>query len=187
MATDSAWGRLVVTLTEPPAPTFTDSEWGRLVVEFEELPPEVVYGDSEWGRLVVPLSELPPEVVYGDSEWGRLVVRLGQSVALPPDISGDAGDVVTITATSADTVSEWFWRQVSGQPADMAGSGASRTVRIPAAFPPDSTNVVLGVSARVNGIVSPESFISLFAPPHTMWYLSASGVVKALYKSEKPT
>ena len=184
MATDSAWGRLVVTLTEPHAPTFTDSEWSRLVVEFEELPPEVVYGDSEWGRVVQTLTDI---VVYRDSDWGRRVVSLGQSVILPPDISGDAGDVVTITATSADTVSEWFWRQVSGQPTDMAGSGALRTVRIPAAFPPDSTNVVLGVSARVNGIVSPESFISLFAPPHTMWYLSASGAVKALYKSEKPT
>lgn len=181
---------------------YGDSEWSRLVVEFEELPPEVIYGDSEWGRAVQTLTDivvyrdsewgqvvqtLTDIVVYRDSDWGRRVVSLGQSVILPPDISGDAGDVVTITATSADKVSEWFWRQVSGQPTDMAGSGALRTVRIPAAFPPDSTNVVLGVSARVNGIVSPESFISLFAPPHTMWYLSVSGAVKALYKSEKPT
>jgi hypothetical protein len=89
------------------------------------------------------------------------------------------GESVTLTATltSGGTPDAWTWRRISGPVAvTLVGTGASRTVEGPSLMPPGAS-VVLGVTATVAGVTSPEQRVTLTVLPQLSWSLSPTGWV----------
>ena len=164
MATDSLWGRAVATLTDPA--------------------PATGAADSEWGRAVVTLDE--GGIVRGDSAWGRATVTLGAFVTPPTNRATEPGDVITLTASASAPASAWSWRQISGPPAVLVGTGDTRQLQVPGVMPPNSTTVVIGVSATIGGSQTAEVTCTITAPPQLMWYLAGDGTMRSLFRRRPP-
>lgn len=73
------------------------------------------------------------------------------------------------------TADTWTWRQVSGPPVTLFGTGGTRTLTAPAAM--DGTTVVIGVRASLAGVSSAERLITIAVLPQIMWTRTAADPV----------
>ena len=87
--------------------------------------------------------------------------------------------VLSITATMSDgsAADAYTWRQISGPAVALMGTGATRVFRAPSqlngSLAPVASSVVLGVTATVDGVTSPERTITVGVLPQLRWYRSA--------------
>lgn len=97
------------------------------------------------------------------------------TVAPLSDMSGvEPESVVSITATmQLGTATSWAWRQISGPPVSLIGSGATVTFTAPSSV--TTATVVLGVIASSSSVSSLERTVSVQVLPQTLWnYIGGS-------------
>ena len=81
---------------------------------------------------------------------------------------------VQMTATvQAGNPDSWTWRQLSGPPVTLVGSGATIAFTAPSSM--STATVVLGVTASSASVVSAERTVSIQVLPQTLWnYISGT-------------
>ncbi len=71
------------------------------------------------------------------------------------------------------TPDSYTWRRVSGAQVTLTGTGATRTLVIPASW--DGTTVTIGCSAVVGGVTGPEALLTITCLPHIAFWTVQGG------------
>lgn len=125
------------------------------------------------GRLFrAALAGAPPTVVASRGRVHRAALGGVAAVALQPmlDRTVEPLTIVNLTAVlsgggAADT---YAWRRVSGPAVTFFGTGADRSFRAPGLLPPVAP-IVIGVTATVDGVTSPERTVTITVLPQISW------------------
>jgi hypothetical protein len=92
------------------------------------------------------------------------------------DVTAEPLSLVPLTAVKTDlsvTPDSYSWRRVSGAAASIVGTGATVSVKAPAAQ--GGTSVTIGVRAVVGAWQSPEQEVTITTPPHQWWSATSTG------------
>ena len=102
-------------------------------------------------------------------------------VAVLPDQTVEPESTVTIAASllGGGAADSWNVRRVSGPSIGIAGSGATRTFTAPSAMPPAGATVVIGVTATLDGVTSPERTCTITVLPQVSWVWNGTTFVGA--------
>nr|WP_167405787.1 hypothetical protein [Sphaerisporangium cinnabarinum] len=114
---------------------------------------------------VAPLA--PRLRIHGAAMTGPAAVLLS---ALP-DQTVEPESTVTIAASlvGGGSPDSWTFRRVSGPSVGISGTGATRTFTAPSAMPPAGASVVIGVTATIGGVTSPERTCTITVLPQVSW------------------
>jgi hypothetical protein len=152
----------------------TKALWARNALEAVPSNPKV-----RWGRSGLEGSvPLVPKV-----RWGRSAVTGAAAVVVAalPDQTVEPESTVTIAASllGGGAADSWTFRRVSGPSIGIAGTGASRTFTAPSAMPPAGATVVIGVTATLDGVTSPERTCTITVLPQVSWVWNGTTFVGA--------
>lgn len=155
------------------------ARWGRTALEPAPVLPKV-----RWGRSGLEGTHvLAPKV-----RWARVAVEGTAAVIVSP-LAAQAVEpesVVTVAAALSTTgpADSWTFRRVSGPTIGIQGSGATRTFIAPSqdaptnpAVPPQSSTVVIGVTATKDGTTSAERTCTVTIMPQTQWVWNGTKLV----------
>ena len=123
-------------------------------------------------------APLAPKLrVHGAAITGAAAVI----VAVLPDQTVEPESTVTIAASllGGGAADSWNVRRVSGPSIGIAGSGATRTFTAPSAMPPAGATVVIGVTATLDGVTSPERTCTITVLPQVSWVWNGTTFVGA--------
>lgn len=152
--------------------------WARNAVEIVPANPRV-----RWGRSGLEGSA----PVVAKVRWGRSAMSGAAAVivAALPDQTVEPETTVTIAASlvGGSVADSWTFRPVPGAgrttAIGLSGSGATRTFTAPSAMPPAGATVVIGVTATLDGVTSPERTCTITVLPQVSWVWNGTEFVGA--------
>lgn len=156
----------------------TKTLWSRNALEAVPSNPKV-----RWGRSGLEGSvPLVPKV-----RWGRSAVTGAAAVVVAalPDQTVEPESTVTVAASllGGGAADSWSFRPVPGSgrttAIGLSGSGATRTFTAPSAMPPAGATVVIGVTATLDGVTSPERTCTITVLPQVSWVWNGTTFVGA--------
>lgn len=156
----------------------TKVRWARNAVEVVPAKPRV-----RWGRSGLEGSvPVVPKV-----RWARSAMAGAAAVVVAalPDQTVEPETTVTIAASllGGGAADSWAFRPVPGSgrttAIGLSGSGAARTFTAPSAMPPAGATVVIGVTATLDGVTSPERTCTITVLPQVSWVWNGTTFVGA--------
>lgn len=111
---------------------------------------------------------------------GRVALTGTANISIAPfaPVTAEPESTVTLTATLTEggVADSYTWRRVSGPAVTFVGSGDTRAFAAPSAMPPGA-EVVIGVTATVGGVTSPERTVTVTVLPQLRWNYQAGAWV----------